>query len=196
MEPQTNEGPSMSDTCQNQLAKCPNRTSCSKEKFAGRTPVDLLGLGARQLFRGQLSVPPRKAYVGSQCRAGEKQGGAPKQMVPAAPRNIPLNPPLGASKPLQQAPRSHPGGVSSRQRLCLENPGEPDIARAQPHVGSLNLLAKVGPAARRSKANKEQVWWKGKLALFQRPATWRGGQTPVQRPTPTHTLTISGQELL
>ena len=32
---------------------------------------------------------------------------------------------------------------------------EPDIARAQPHAGNQNLLGKVGPAARCSKASKE-----------------------------------------
>ena len=50
-----------SDTRQNQLAKHPNDTSCSKENFAGCTPVDLLGLGARQLVQRHLSIPPRKS---------------------------------------------------------------------------------------------------------------------------------------
>ena len=33
-----------------------------------------------------------------------------------------------------------------------------------------------GPAAGRFKANKEASWWKGKFALFQRPAAWGGGE--------------------
>ena len=50
-------------------------TSCPKEKLAGRTPADLLGLGASKrifaFFQGKTSA-------GSQCRAGEKQGGPSK----------------------------------------------------------------------------------------------------------------------
>ena len=75
------KGSSMADTHQNQLAKHPNSSLRSKEKLAGYTPMDWLGLGARRLAQKRLSVPSRKSIVGNQCRAGEKQGGSLKQMV-------------------------------------------------------------------------------------------------------------------
>lgn len=46
----------LNDRHQDQLAKCPNSTSCSKEKFAGCTAVYLLDLGPCQLVQMHLSV--------------------------------------------------------------------------------------------------------------------------------------------
>ena len=62
---------------QNQLAKCPNSTLCSKEKLArvhtsGTYRVLELVCSSRRMFhRG-------KAYVDSQCRAEEKQRRFPE----------------------------------------------------------------------------------------------------------------------
>ena len=44
-----------------------------------------------------------KAQVGSQCRAGEKQGGSSKQMVLAAAKNVPQIPYPGLASHEQQA---------------------------------------------------------------------------------------------
>lgn len=53
------------------------------------TPVDLLGLGAPQLILEVSFRSTKKAHVGSQCRAGEKQGGSRNKMALAAGRNVP-----------------------------------------------------------------------------------------------------------
>ena len=53
-----------------------------------------------------------REYSGSRCRAGEKRGGSPKQVVSAAARNVPLRPPPGAGEPGAGVPRSHPCALS------------------------------------------------------------------------------------
>ena len=60
----------MADRHQNQLTKCLNSASCSKEELAGCTPRDLLGLGAPHLVQIHVSTPPR----GSMLAASAKQG--------------------------------------------------------------------------------------------------------------------------
>ena len=101
---------SIEDTHQNQLAKYPNRTSYSKEKFSleqgreDREPLDLLGLVAHWLIQMHLSVSPGKILSWQQCWAKKKQGPFSKQMVSAPARNIPPN---------LSGPASHHGAVGS-----------------------------------------------------------------------------------
>ncbi|CAI9159284.1 unnamed protein product [Rangifer tarandus platyrhynchus] len=77
--------------------------------------------------------PSGKAQAGSQCRAGEENREDPRskwfqQQLGLSPQTSP-----GASKPPAAAPHSLPC-ESSRGRLC--STPQPDIARAQPHVGT------------------------------------------------------------
>ena len=65
-----------------------------------------------------------------------------------------------------------------------ENPKEPDIVRVQLHIGSQNLLAKVGPAAHCSKANKGARLVERKVCFISKAGKWWGGQTPVQSQLP------------
>ena len=67
------------------------------------TPVDLSSLGGRHSSQMQVSIPPRKVQIGSQCRAGEKQGGSSKQIVSVAGKNVPQIPYLGLARSEQQA---------------------------------------------------------------------------------------------
>ena len=86
-DPQCSQTDSASDSRVNQLAKCPNTTLCSEEKFARvharRWTYLVLELGSSS--RCIFPFHQGKVFVGSQWRAGEKQGGYLKQMVSATP---------------------------------------------------------------------------------------------------------------
>lgn len=135
----------LNDRHQDQLAKCPNSTSCSKEKFAGCTAVYLLDLGPCQLIQMHLSVLLRE--------------GGSWQSVPSRRETArdPKTNDFGNSE--ERAPKAsswvqqHPAWQFQWQ-LYLENPVEPDLARAQRHIGAKNYYhRKVGiAAAPRSKA--------------------------------------------
>ena len=129
---------STSDTRQNQLAKRPTALRAQKTSFPGKHRWTYSVLELVSLSRCMFPFHQRKAYVDSQCRAGEKQGGSPKHMVSAAARSVSPKPPLGASEPRAAAPHSHPG--ASSWRLCSGKPREPDVARVQqPQVESQKL---------------------------------------------------------
>ena len=111
-----------------------------------------------------------KAYVGSQCRAGKKQGGSPKQMVRAAARNVPANPPPESSEPRavgssQPSQRCFMAAALLRKTLearYRESAASRWVSKA--YRKWVQLLAAQKPI-------KRQGWGKGKFALFQRPAT-------------------------
>ena len=116
-----------------------------------------------------------KAYIGSHCSAGEKQRRSPKQMVVAAARNVPQIPLSRPEKHRQQDHYHHPSTSPWPVTLPGQILWEPDVARVQPHVGHQNPVSKSGvqlfPV---QKPIKRPGWWKGRLALFQRPAMRRG----------------------
>ena len=129
---------STSDTRQNQLAKCPIELRAQKTSLPGKHRWTYSVLELVSLSRCMFPFHQGKAYVDSQCRAGEKQGESPKHVVSAAARSVPPKPPLGASEPRAAAPHSHPG--ASSWRLCSGKPREPDVARVQqPQVESQKL---------------------------------------------------------
>ena len=94
-------------------AKCPNSSSCSKEKFAQCTPVDLLSLETHYLLLMCVSLSPRKSI---KLAASSKQRGNGED-----PRNkwfqqlLRMPPKASLSGPASQdlwAPHSHSGAVS------------------------------------------------------------------------------------
>ena len=135
----------LNDRHQDQLAKCPNSTSCSKEKFAGCTAVYLLDLGPCQLVQMHLSVLLWEGGSWQSVPSRRETGRDPKTND------------FGNSE--ERAPRAsswvrqHPAWQFQWQ-LYLENPVEPDLARAQRRIGAKNCYhRKVGiAAAPRSKA--------------------------------------------
>ena len=127
-------------------------------------------------------------YVGSQCQAGEKQGGSSKQMVSAAARMSPQVPFSGPASHEQQVPQSLPCTVSW-QRLHSRKPWEPDIARVRPPVVCLDLIAR-GPDALCSKASKEAGLVERKVCFISETGKWFKGRLPCLH------CPISGQELL
>ena len=127
---------------QNQLAKCPNSTLCSKEKLAWVHTSEIyrvleLVCSSRRMFpfhRG-------KAFVDSQCRTGKKHGGFPEtngfsscQKHPPL-QNLPLRVRQVASGSGSSQPsRRRPGGST------LGKPQKPGIARAQESRGRSQKL--------------------------------------------------------
>ena len=108
---------SKSDTHQNQLAKCPNSTSCSKGKLARETPVDLLGLGARQLVRMHISVPLRnKRKLAASAQQGRNREDPPNKWFWQLLGMSPQNPLLGTASQEQQPLTAIP--ASFHGRLC------------------------------------------------------------------------------
>ena len=163
----------MADTHQNQLAKHPNSSSRSKEKLAGYTPIDWVSLGARHIVQRRLSVPSRKSIVGSQCRAGEKQGGSLKQMAQAVARNVPPIPFRLASEHeqrlLQAFQPHHHGGSLAGEKPCGARYRERGVRyrESTASCGRQHLLVKVGPGAPGSKANKEKAGGKESLLYLK-----------------------------
>ena len=155
---------STSDSCQNHWQRCPNSTSCSKEKLAVCSPTNVLGHGARQLVQMHDSIPPRRRVRCSQCWAGERQGDSPpKNGLSSSWEHCP-KPPAWEQWLLEGFPASHHGGSSA-----LGKAQEPGIARAQPHAGAKNS-PKVGSGVCHLKANTEASLLERK-ALFWRLAT-------------------------
>ena len=120
--------------------KCPNSISCSKEKFARGTQVDLLGLGVPRLVQMHLSVPPRKSTNWQPVRAGDKQGGSLKQMVSPIARSIPPIPFLEPAGQRQWARCSHPGACHGAG-LYL---GKPRGAKSRENPVAATLRMPVG----------------------------------------------------
>ena len=69
---------STSDTQQNQLAKCPITCHAQKRSLPRCTLVDLLSLGACQLFQMHVSVPPRKSISWQPVPSRGETGRIPK----------------------------------------------------------------------------------------------------------------------
>lgn len=139
---------SIEDTHQNQLAKYPNRTSYSKEKFSleqgreDREPLDLLGLVAHWLIQMHLSVSPGKILSWQQCWAQKKQGPFPKQMVSAPARNIPPNLSQGQLVITEQWVHGHHPCALQGPAALRRKSQEPNVARAQQsHTGSPMLFS-------------------------------------------------------
>ena len=145
------------------------------------------------------SVPPdscfhstKGKYVGSQCRAGEKQGGSSKQVVSAAARMSPQAPSLGPASHEQQVPQRLPCMVSW-QWLHSRKPREPDISRVSAASRCVpRPYGKWVQTLTAQKLIKQQGWWKRKFALFLRQANG----PKIDSPSPHHPCPISGQELL
>ena len=113
-----------------------------------------------------------KAYAGSQCGAGKKQGGAPKQIVSTTARNVLPNPLSGPASHEQQATHNHPD-ASSWRRLWSGKPGS-QISREHSLRLGAEYLPKASPAARRSKANKEARLVEGKVCFIPKASNREG----------------------
>ena len=145
------------------------------------------------MSRGIFPFHQGKAQVGRQCRAGEKQGGSPEQMVSTAAMNIPPNllpGPASHEQRLLEAFLPHHHGSS----FAWGKLWEPDIATAQPHW----VLISVSESGSRSpgfKANKEKFGGKASLLYFkvQHPGA---GAYSSSKTCPPPQLTISVQECL
>lgn len=104
------------DTRQNQLAKCPNSSSYSKQKFVWCSWVDLPGLGGFRLVQMHLSFPPRENVSWQPVLSTRETGRIPETVLAAAEKLSPK--PLSGSaghKKLEQS--SHPPVVSWRAPL-------------------------------------------------------------------------------
>ena len=144
--------------------------------------------------RGIFPFHQGKAYVGSQRLAGEKQGEPPKQMFWAAVRNVPAKSPPGASEPRAAVSLQPSQRVIKEETLLRKtHPREPDIARSQPHVGSQNPFAKVGPGGHCSRG---KVGGKESLIYFGGQQLGAGGRGRFLSKGQLPPLITSGQELL
>lgn len=132
-----------------------------KREVWGCKPLDLLGLGARQLIHMHLSVPLRESRSwqpvlsrGETGRVLETKGfGSCKE-----------HPPKSLSRASSHEQWAHLVRPCAVMAVALfGKPWEPDLARAQSRVDAKNLL-KVDPAACYSEANRSKVG--GKFALF------------------------------
>ena len=168
---------STSETCQNQLAKHPNSTLSSKEKSPGAHWWTHRAWELVSLSRGVFSFHQGKAHTGSQCWAGEKQGGSLKPMVWAAARNILPHLFSGPARLLTAFPAyRHVSGTNG------EKPGS-QISREHDLTLAPKSVRKVGPSACIWKANKEVRLVERKVCFILEAGSQ--GQGPhIQRPTP------------
>ena len=117
------------------------------------------------MSRGIFPFHQGKTQVGSQCRAGENQGGSSKQMVLTAARNVPPyllpGPPSCEQWLLEALPPHHHGSSFAWGKLW-----EKDIARAQPHWVLISV-SESGSRCPGSKANKEKFGGKASLLYFK-----------------------------
>jgi len=171
-------------------AKCPNSSSCSKEKFAQCTPVDLLSLETHYLLLMCVSLSPRKSI---KLAASSKQRGNGED-----PRNkwfqqlLRMPPP----KPPSQGQLAKICGLLTAILVQCHgcgspggNPGEPDVVRTQPpHIGLQKCYWKWGLDAPDSEANKE-------ARLLERNVCFilEGGNQGILLQMRLSPLTISGQ---
>lgn len=131
-------------------------TSCPKEKLAGRTPADLLSLGASKrifpFFQGKTSA-------GSQCWVGEKQEDPRNKWLQPLLRMFPqisLPRPASQEQRSQQQASSQPSHSIVRATVLSVNAGDRNIARAQrSHVRAKKLQPEVGPVAPSSELSEE-----------------------------------------
>ena len=164
----------------NQLAKRANSSLSSKEKLAGAHRWTYSALELVSSSGHMFLFQQGREDAGSRCRAGEKWGGSPKQVVSAAARNVPLRPPPGQVSQewrfLASIPARCPG-----LNWIQENPG---VSSAAPPEAPETVIESVwARLLTHQKPIKRQGWWKGKLGLFPRPAT-AGRGACLQRPSP------------
>ena len=154
---------STSDTHQNQLAKCPNITSCSKEKSARVHTGGLTRSWSSSAHPDAcFHSTKEKRYVGSQRRAGEKQGGSPKQMVSAAARSVPQIPLSGPTSQSSELIATIPARDATARGSAPEIPGSQMSREHSPALGAAKLLPKVEASCPPLKQpTKRQGWWKG-----------------------------------
>ena len=143
---------STSDTRQNQLVKCPNSTSCSNEKFA-RVHTDGLTRSWSSSARPDAcfhSTKEKRQLAASAEQGGNREDPQNKwfwQLLGTSPRTS-LSGPAGSSQPSWC--------IVMASGSVLENRGEPNVVRGQPHVGWHKTVTKS--AGHCSKANKEASW--------------------------------------
>lgn len=70
---------------------------CAQKRFAQVHTGGLTGSWSLSAHPNACLFFTKEKRVSSQCRAGKKPGGSPKQMVSAAHMRVPQNTPLGAS---------------------------------------------------------------------------------------------------
>lgn len=131
-------------------------TSCPKEKLAGRTPADLLSLGASKrifpFFQGKTSA-------GSQCWVGEKQEDPRNKWLQPLLRMFPqisLPRPASQEQRSQQQASSQPSHSIVRPQSCL---WMPETAISREHREATwepkNCNRKWGPVAPSSELSEE-----------------------------------------
>ena len=136
------------------------------------------------------SVPPDSSFhstkgkfVGSQCRAGEKQGASSKQVVSAAARMSPQAPSLGPASREQQVPQRLP---------CTAPLQKTTGARYRESAASHCVPRPYGKWVQTLAAQKlikQQGWWEGKFALFLRQANGPKIDSPSPPPPLLHQWT-------
>lgn len=133
---------------------------------------DLLSLGVGQLVQRCSSTTKEKHRLAVSAKQ-VKTGRIPEQMVSAAVRNIALKPSWPASR--------ESSGVTAfpaRLHVAALPPAEPDIARAQPHVGAKSV-SKISNANKEARLSEESL-------LYFKGRKLGGRADSVQRPTPSY----------
>ena len=180
----THKWSSMADRHQNQLAKCPRSTSCSKEKFAR---VHTGGL----TLSWSSSAHPDACFHSTEEKlkltTGAEQGRNRedpqnkwfRQLLGTSPK-IPFSGP-GSHK--QQAYHNHPSALSWPWLYS----GKPRGARCHKSAGTTpcwmpKTVTKSGvQPLTTQKTIKRPGWWKGKFALFWMLASRRGRADTCQK---------------
>lgn len=186
----------MVDTCQNQLGKCPNSTSCSREKFSGCTGVDLLRLGACQFDQMNLPVLPRTSVSWQPVPSRRKTRRIPKtncfgSCEEHSSQISALGPGATSSRLIAATPERQHGG-----QLYLGKPWEPDLVTMPSHMGAKKLLPASGSSCCSSKANKERRLMKRKICFISEGGNPGVGVGQLVSKGCLPQLQISGQGLL
>ena len=163
---QCSQRSSVADRHQNQLAKCPNSTSCSKEKFAQ------LHTGGLTWSWSSLACPDASFHSTKEKRklaASAEQGRNREdpwnkwyqQLLGTSPQIL-LS---GPDSQEQRLIATTPCVVMAGGWPCLGKPLGSQISRERSlTLGAKNCLP----------LKSQQAWGKGKFALFQSLATWEG----------------------
>lgn len=170
--------------------KCSKSTLCSKEKFV---QVHTDGL----TWVWSLSACPGACFHSTKEMCMFAASAERRRLLWFLETNgIPQSPLLGPGRLGQWVLCNHPG---HHGRVLMGKCWEPNIARAQPHVGSQSLSAKVGPAAVHLKANKEPRLMERKVCFILQASNQVGRANSCPKADFPHLLlppTVSRKEIL
>ena len=178
----------MSDTRQNQLAKCPNSTLCSKEKFSRVHTCGLTQSWSSSAHSdASFHSTKEKGKLAASVEQGRNREDPQNKWFWQLLRTSPQIPLSGSESHKQWAHCNHLGTLSWPWLYSGKHWGARCRESAAPRWAQKMLAAQ--------KSVKRQVWWKGKFALFWIPAMgWGRVDSCPKADSPL--LTIRGQELL